>query len=252
MPPPAPTLDQRLALRQRPGTAPVMFQRWTDVLLLHWQWDPDAIQATLPPGLHVDTHAGCAWLGVVPFWMEAVRPRGLPAVPWLSWFQELNLRTYVHDEQGRSGVWFYCLDCNQPLAVVIARTLFRLNYRHARQSGERSTQSPTATARFMSERRASGRVSRFAYRAAGPAAPAPPGTLSFFLAERYALFTTDRSGRLRCGRVWHQPYQLAPVHVDHAEVGLWIDQDFAPPNRSPNHTLLSAGVNVAIHPWESV
>ena len=44
---------------------------------------------------------------------------------------ELNLRTYVHDDSGNAGVWFFSLDCNQPLAVEIARRAFHLPYEHA-------------------------------------------------------------------------------------------------------------------------
>lgn len=127
----APTLNQQLAERMRPAGRVVMRQQWAHLLFLHWQWDPAEIQRTLPPGLTVDVHDGRAWLGVVPFHMNRVRPAGLPAVPWFSDFLELNLRTYVHDEQGRPGVWFYSLDCNRWLAVKIARTGFHLPYEHA-------------------------------------------------------------------------------------------------------------------------
>ncbi|HAY10466.1 MAG TPA: DUF2071 domain-containing protein, partial [Thauera sp.] len=48
----------------------------------------------------------------------------LPPVPWLSYFLELNLRTYVHDDAGRPGIWFYSLDCNRALAVWVARWRF--------------------------------------------------------------------------------------------------------------------------------
>ena len=129
-----PTMAQREAMRRRPKRGPVMYQRWYDLLFLHWAWDAAEIQATLPAGLTVDTFDGQAWLGVVPFAMSGVRPRGLPAVGGLSAFLELNLRTYVHAADGTPGVWFYSLDCEQRLAVMIARTLFGLPYRHARMA----------------------------------------------------------------------------------------------------------------------
>jgi len=94
-----------------------MYQRWRRLLFLHWDWDVAAVQATLPAGLTVDPWEGRAWLGVVPFRMEGVRPRFLPAMGGLSNFPELNVRTYVRDERGRAGVWFYSLDCAQPIAV---------------------------------------------------------------------------------------------------------------------------------------
>jgi len=49
----------------------------------------------------VDTAEGVAWVGLVPLFMRNVRPRFTPAIPALSDFLELNLRTYVYDAMGR-------------------------------------------------------------------------------------------------------------------------------------------------------
>jgi hypothetical protein len=46
-----PDTAARRALQQEPDATPVMFQTWSDMLFLHWEWDPAEIQATLPPGL---------------------------------------------------------------------------------------------------------------------------------------------------------------------------------------------------------
>ena len=32
-----------------------MYQRWSDLLFLHWKWDPEDLQSCLPAGLHIDT-----------------------------------------------------------------------------------------------------------------------------------------------------------------------------------------------------
>ena len=90
-----PTLQQRLTAREQPQSPVVMKQDWTHLLFLHWEVAPETIQAKLPPGLTVDTYEGKPFLGVVPFFMEKIRPSFCPCVPGLSWFQELNLRTYV-------------------------------------------------------------------------------------------------------------------------------------------------------------
>jgi uncharacterized protein YqjF (DUF2071 family) len=108
-----------------------MRQRWDDLFFLHWEYSTVAIQARLPAGLTVDTFEGKAHLGVVGFRMNAVRPVGLPALPWLSYFNELNVRTYVRDAAGEPGVWFFSLDCDRYPAVAIARWGFGLPYEHA-------------------------------------------------------------------------------------------------------------------------
>ena len=45
----------------------------------------------------MDTFHGKAWVGVIPLFMKDVHPRFVPAVPMISDFLELNVRTYVLD-----------------------------------------------------------------------------------------------------------------------------------------------------------
>ena len=79
-----PTLDQRLAERSRPDARVFGYQRWEHLLFLHWAWDPAEIQRRLPAGLTIDTFDDRAWIGVVPFFMNRIRPAYLPPVPWIS------------------------------------------------------------------------------------------------------------------------------------------------------------------------
>ena len=200
-----PLLEQRLAAREKPGAAPVGFQRWSGLLFAHWKVDRRTVQATLPRGLLVDTFDDAAYVGIVPFFMQRVRPAWLPALPWISWFLELNVRTYVHDANGRPGVWFYSLDCNQPLAVVLARRFFHLPYCHARMAAEHRD----GLMHYHCQRREEPAPRcRYVWRPGPNPAPAEPGSLEFFLVERYLLFSADRGGRLFNGRVHHAPYRV--------------------------------------------
>jgi len=204
-----PALAQRLAVRERPATPIVGRQRWSNLLFLHWKVEASAVQATLPAGLFVDTFEGDAYVGIVPFFMDRVRPAWLPPLPWVSWFLELNVRTYVHDREGRPGVWFYSLDCNQPLAVAIARRFFHLPYFHAKMSATRRD----GAVEYHSQRRGTPVRSSYAWQPAGETREAAPGSLEFFLVERYVLFSADRNGALHCGRVHHQPYRISHAAV---------------------------------------
>ncbi|WAC21268.1 DUF2071 domain-containing protein [Luteolibacter sp. SL250] len=241
----APTDELRLEMRQRPSGRPVMFQRWSELLFLHWKIEPAEIQRRLPEGLHVDTFGGEAWIGVVPFFMERIRPVGLPAVPWLSWFLELNVRTYVHDDLGRPGVWFFSLDCNQPLAVEFARKFFHLPYQHARMSAERIG----GEILYHSRRRGAGHpIATFRYARTVDAVPAGEGTLEWFLAERYLLFSTNRAGRIFTGQVNHTPYRIAPASCLEWSVEPLRLNGFADPGRPPDSMLLADAVDVAVFP----
>ena len=228
-----------------------MRQQWAHLLFLHWTWDPGAVQHTLPAGLTVDTFEGRAWIGLVPFFMQRVRPAGFPAVPGVSNFLELNVRTYVHDAQGRPGVWFYSLDCNQWLAVKVARGLFHLPYEHAVMSADIS--AATGEVDYAACRRGQAEESRFLYRPAGPGRAAEPGSLEFFLVERYTLFAhAARPGRLYAGRVAHAPYQVAGAEAPVWDDGMMRLAGFDPAGRPPEHRCTAATVNVEIFPLRRV
>lgn len=244
---PAPDLQSRLACRERPGGWPVLFMRWERLLFLHWAWDPGTIQKTLPEGLRVDTHEGQAWLGVVPFFMRRVHPTGLPCAPWLSDFLELNVRTYVYDAQGRPGVWFYSLTCNQPVAVELARRFFHLNYVHGRMEAQIA-----AGAVSYRSRRGGGPQAEFHYQADGPTRAAAPHSLEFFLIERYHLFSAARNGRIYSGRVHHAPYQTAPAAVKTWSFVPAEADGFEFPGRGPDHALVADDLSVTAWPIRGV
>lgn len=193
--------ERLLRARVRPTRRPVMRQRWDDLFFLHWEYAAAAIQARLPSGLTVDTFEGKAYLGVVGFRMNAVRPLGLPALPWLSYFNELNVRTYVRDANGEPGVWFFSLDCDRAPAVVIARAGFGLPYEHAAMSF-----GPGLS--MSCRRQGEQETARYAWSAVSSPQITAPGSLEFHLAERYSFFSVRR-GRFVRGQVHHSPYQLS-------------------------------------------
>ncbi|OYW78212.1 MAG: hypothetical protein B7Z37_00460 [Verrucomicrobia bacterium 12-59-8] len=241
--PVTPTLESRLAVREQPSRPHVMLQRWEKLAFLHWRWDAVEIQRKLPPGLFVDTFQGEAWLAIVPFYMCGIRPRFCPAVPGISDFLELNVRTYVHDEQGRPGVWFYSLDCNQSLAVWTARTFFHLPY----QNAQISAQVSDGCIDYRCQRRGEAIESCFRYRIAAVSQAAEPGSLAFFLAERYLLFSRTPGG-IRCGQVFHTPYPLAETELERWDVNPLLQAGFTDPQRPPDHIIGSSGVAVRVYP----
>jgi uncharacterized protein len=223
-----------------------MYQRWSDLLFLHWKWDTADLQSRLPDGLYVDTFDGEAWLGVVPFYMQRIRPRFLPPVPGISWFLELNVRTYVHDDHGRPGVWFFSLDCDQPLAVWAAQTFFHLPYQNAAMKADKAGQQ----IHYQCERAGLSAPATFDYTLTGPMRSAEPGTLEFFLAERYLLFSSTPRG-LCTGQVHHVPYPIAKTSLDSWSDAPLLWNGWPAPLCPPDHVLGSPGVDVEIFPLQS-
>jgi uncharacterized protein YqjF (DUF2071 family) len=113
----------------------VMGQTWDDLLFAHWRASPDSLRALLPAGLELDLFDDEAWIGVTPFAVTALRARGLPPLPFLSSFLELNTRTYVTAD-GKPGIWFFSLDASSELAVEGARRGYKLPYFRADMRAE--------------------------------------------------------------------------------------------------------------------
>lgn len=243
-----PTVEDRAVWQREPDRSVVFYQKWRNLLFAHWSFPPELIKPTLPTGLALDTFNGKAWVGVVPLFMRDVHPRFMPSMPLISDFLELNVRTYVVDGSGRPGVWFYSLDCNQPLAIAAARVGYFLNYLQADITAE---ETKDGMIDFRCHRAHAPKATRFCYGGSGMARVAEPGTLDFFLIERYLLFSRDpASGDIHCGRVHHQPYRLLhPTLTAFDPVMLELD-DLPVPEGAPEQVHFSAGVDVKTYALE--
>lgn len=192
-------------------TAPwIMTQTWHDLLFAHWPIDTRTLTSHVPAAFQLDTFDGTAWVGVVPFHMSNVAPRGVPALPWLSAFPELNVRTYVVMED-KPGVYFFSLDATNPLAVKAARRFFHLPYYVA----EMTVENTDSRIGYRSHRRSQPPAELIA--SYGPIAPPVPprrGTLEYFLTERYCLYTLDRRGRTSRCEIHHPPWPLQAAEAD--------------------------------------
>lgn len=197
-----PDAAERLVMRTRPEGSPVMHQSWDKLLFLNWEVPIHVLRPLIPEALEIDTFDGKAWLTITPLHIYDLRPSILPPVPYLSWVHELNVRTYVYVD-GVPGVWFFSLDANGLLAVLGARTLFHLPYYMARIELEAnnntvsfSSYRPDVDARFNAQ-----------WSIGNSLPPAEPGSLEFFLVERYCLYAQRGDSIFRC-RIHHEPWPL--------------------------------------------
>jgi uncharacterized protein YqjF (DUF2071 family) len=233
-------------------TSPWVFaQSWRNLLFAHWPIPAAAMRALVPSTLALDTYDGEAWISVVPFKMCDVHPRGLPSVPWLSYFPELNVRTYVKakDTKGkngsRPGVYFFSLDAANPIAVMLARSIFRLPYFHAQmdlivhdstgdQPGDQSLPADR-TIFYQSKRAHPGAASATfvaRYRPTGKPFSAQPGTLEHWLAERYCLYAVDGQDVFRAD-IHHLPWPLQPAEAEFVVNEIVSASGFRLPDTAP-------------------
>lgn len=226
-------------------------QSWQKLLFLHWRMPAAEIQAVLPKGLTVQTYDSDAWLAVVPFSMEKVRPWWSPPVPGISWFLETNVRTYVQHDNGQTGVWFLSLDANHRLAVTIAQRFWHLNYRSAKIKLEQS--GPTIC--YSGQCRHVDTGYKISCRPAPPhqLKTAPVGSLEHFLLERYHLFAKKPDGSFLMGQVHHDPYQYQDIELLECQQTLTDSHGLPiPQERRPDHTAFSPGVSVQVSPLETI
>lgn len=106
------------------------YQEWNDALFIHWAVPADILQKYIPANLFLDTFDGKAYVSLVAFRMQKIRPRQLPAVPYISDFYEINLRTYI-DIDNKKGVYFLSMEAEKSLSAFIARSMSGLPYEKA-------------------------------------------------------------------------------------------------------------------------
>jgi uncharacterized protein YqjF (DUF2071 family) len=188
----------------------LMGQSWERLLFAHWRVDPEALSRVMPANVEPDVFDGDAWIGVTPFMIKGLRMHATPALPRLSTFPELNVRTYTTVD-GKPGIWFLSLDTRNPMAVPAARKLYRLPYHRA----EQSVADIGEGLRFLSSRRGDETAAfEIDYRPTGPVFNAAPGSLDWFLTERYCLYTVDERLRVYRGDIHHPPWPLQPAEAE--------------------------------------
>ena len=205
-------MSTRLAqLAHRPWPIPnqpwVTRMRWEQLLFAHWPIRPEILIPTIPSGLELDLWEGMAWVAVVPFMMKDVSPRGVPHIPLLADFAEINVRTYV-TAHGKPGVWFYSLDAASRLAVAIARRTFHLPYFNASIALKREAE----TTHYQSSRPGAQFMAR--YKPVSPVYHASPLSLEHWLTERYCLYAKKDDGTLLRGEIHHSPWPLQRAEAE--------------------------------------
>lgn len=224
-----------------PRTSFAMHQSWHELAFLHWRVPLESLRPRVPASLPLDVIDGSAWIGIVPFEMRDVRPRFLPAVPGLSFFPELNVRTYVTLDN-HPGVFFFSLDAANPIAVEIARTLFHLPYQNATmECNVRAETVEYGSTRI--DARGAPAYFRALYRPIGESFVAAPGTLEYALTARYCLYTTDPRGTVLRAEIHHPPWQLRQAECEietntmGAQIGLVL-------SNQPDHILFTRQIKM--------
>lgn len=251
-----PEID-RLAPTRRPSQSVSGYHRWSNLGFLHWRISPELIRPFVPAELELDLFEGDAWVGLVPFTIPLIRIAGCPRIPYASSFHETNLRTYVHWQGKDPGVWFFSLDAANRLAVWAARRFWYLNYVWASMEllfvpSEGKVTEPGGRIHYKSwrERERSELPDVDLILEPDPQRAletSQPGSLEYFLAERYILYSQSPRGSIYRGQVHHKPYELVPARDELRSCRLF-ERNGLPIQGPPEHVLYSPGVDVEVFP----
>ena len=228
----------------QPVQRAVMKQGWYDLAYIHYRYKVEEVARILPPGLEVDVCDGSAWVGLIPFSMRGIGVPGLPAVPYLGSFPEVNVRTYVR-RNGIPGVWFCSLDINRLLPTIVARTTYTLPYCFGKASNKRvGDELHTSVVRRWPRGRAETKIQ---LKILEPIAE--PSSLEVFLSARWGLYTTTRGGSLRYAPISHDRWPLQRAKIISLEDSLVVAAGFESPRTEINgepHVMFSRGVKVRV------
>ncbi len=228
---------------------PVMRQTWSNIVWCHWPVDPQQVKAVIPEGLEPDLFDGKAWVGLIPFSMQNLRLPGpfaiLSKLVRVSNFGEVNVRTYVKDSKGRTGVWFCTLDSDDWLAVKTANVAFGLPYRLSKTRLERIGN----TIKWFNQRKADQAKAELEVKESEESWREATAGLEQFLVERYSLYTLRR-GKLLRGTLSHGKWNVRTAELQRVDDETVRVAGFK--TTDTPHILVGADVEVTVYPLRRV
>lgn len=237
------TDSDHLAMRRRPAGPLIMHQTWGKLLFMHWPIDVNLLRPLIPAQLTIDTFDGSAWIGVIPFTMWGIRASFLPAIPGTSAFHELNVRTYV-TLNGIPGVWFFSLDAANRLAVWGARKFYYLPYFNAKVGLDQTGNTIHYSSTRKDPRGASAQLKTI-WVIGEPMQCSSPGSIEYFLTERYCLYSEHR-GEVYRSKIHHPPWPLQDAELTSLSSSMIECHGLPTP---PGHPLLHYAEEIRVDIW---
>ncbi len=206
------------------------YQEWNDAVFLHWKVQVEELNKFIPKDLEIELIENSAWVSLVAFNMEKIRPRILPSFSPISYFHEINLRTYVK-HNGKTGVYFLSIEGGKWLSCKIARQLSELPYLYSkmnRSKGIYTSENKTKKSKLNLEFKV-GEQLKF------------KSETDLFLTERYALFQ-NVGNRLNEFEIHHIEWPIFDIEINSSHINFPEFPDFF--QTQPDLAHYSTGVQV--------
>lgn len=189
-----------------PGESWKFYQEWNDTIFLHWQVDYKELRKHVPPKIEIDLFEGNAWVSLVAFTMENIRPRYLPPFSPVSCFHEINIRTYTRFN-GKRGVYFLSIEGSNWLSCKVAKGISELPYRYSGMKRNRNM--------FESRYPKANNILKLRF-SIGESVK-KKNELDKFLTERYALHQ-DAGNSINEFEVHHVEWPIQKIEVERLKV----------------------------------
>jgi hypothetical protein len=236
-----PTQEERDCLKNRPPGKVVGYQQWAQILFVHWAVPAELLRPLVHRSLSIDRFDGTAWISMTPFTLLNGRLRGMPPLPGVSTFHELNVRTYVHRAGRDPGVWFFSLNAGSLASTLLARAAFALPYYWCKMRRSETDRD----FHYQSVRRRTLGRARFEaeWSVLGDEATVKPRSLGDFLLNRFSLYAPRSKRWILFQRVHHAPWRAAGVSQLRVEQTM-SDFDGLPSLGPPALAHFASGVDV--------
>jgi len=185
-------------------------QTWHDTLFIHWPVPTSTLQAFIPKSLQIDLFENQAWIGVIPLMMNNSRIHYTPALPLVSNFPGLNIRTYVM-HNGKPGVYFLNLYAASYLVAKCAHQFMHLPYFHADFQFRKNAEKISFSCQCKSEQGKGEFVANY-YPISKPTY-AKSGSLEYWLTERYYTYI-HHAKQLYQLEIFHHPWLLQKAEAE--------------------------------------
>ena len=178
------------------------YQEWKDALFLHFEVNFEALRALVPKDFNLDNFEGKYYISLVAFKMQNIRPRGLPAVSFISDFHEINVRTYIEND-GKKGVYFINIEAEKALSAFVSKKLSQLPY-------EKSDMIRTSDVYFNLNRKKGFELKCHFEKGQIISQKA---NLEIWLTERYCLYQTKDELPMRT-EIQHKEWDLFEIKIE--------------------------------------
>ncbi|MEP1490033.1 MAG: DUF2071 domain-containing protein [Algibacter sp.] len=219
-----------------PKRAWTFYQEWNKAVFLHWEIDVKLIRPYLPKGIELDTLNGKTWVSLVAFDMNNIGIKNLPKPPYISDFQEINIRVYII-KNGKPSVYFLNMEGSKRSSCKVLKMASKFPYRYSKMNRNESV--------YQSNNKVFNDSFHIEYHLKNDSVK--KDKTDTWLTERYAVFQ-DHKNHIIEYDVHHTEWPMQHIIVKNVKINYPRFNHLI--NNKPNRIHYSSGVQVLT--WDKI